>query len=236
VRFNQRIENRAAAERALKVTVTPAQPGDWHWVSDREVHYRPENYWLPGTRVSLNARLYGVDLGGGVYGETDGTLNFSVHDSWVGVADGASHQMRIFHNGQMVNSMPISMGQPNMPTHAGPHVISAQQPQIDMNSCSYGVCPPNPNAYNEIESWDEQISADGEYVHENPDTVAQQGNADVSHGCINLNQANAQWFYQHFGQGDVVNVVNSGGPPLPITDTYGDWEIPWQVWHNGGGA
>ena len=38
-----------------------------------------------------------------------------------------------------------------------------------------------------------------------------QGNSNVSHGCINLSPANAQWFYDNFGSGDPVVVKNSVG-------------------------
>jgi hypothetical protein len=103
-----------------------------------------------------------------------------------------------------------------------------------MNSCS--LVPPicgGPNAYNETEYWDERISNSGEFVHENPDTVGQQGNSNVSHGCINLNAADAQWFFNHFGIGDVVEVANSGGPQLPLYDRYGDWAVPWGTWSAG---
>ena len=35
------------------------------------------------------------------------------------------------------------------------------------------------------------------------------------------------------GLGDVVEVTNSGGPILPIYDTYGDWELSWADWQAG---
>jgi len=55
----------------------------------------------------------------------------------------------------------------------------------------------------------------------------------LSHGCVNLSPANAQWFYDHFGLGDVVTVTHSGGPPLPVWDTYGDWALRWAQWQAG---
>ena len=33
----------------------------------------------------------------------------------------------------------------------------------------------------------------------------------MSHGCINLSPANAQWFYDNFGSGDPVVIKNSVG-------------------------
>jgi lipoprotein-anchoring transpeptidase ErfK/SrfK len=112
-------------------------------------------------------------------------------------------------------------------------VISDKQQQVVMDSCTYGLCPPAPGAYKSTEYWDMRISNDGEFVHENPNTVAQQGASNVSHGCINLSPQNAQTFFNQFNLGDVVEVTNSGGPPLPVWDTYGDWELSWSAWQAG---
>lgn len=233
VRFDQDIPDRAAAERVLEVTSTPNQPGSWYWISDRELHYRPQDYWKPGTDVSVTINDYGVDLGDGVYGETDRTLDFAVHDSWVAKADGNTEQMQIFHNDQLVTTMPISMGKDSTPTHVGPHVISDKQREFTMDSCTYGVCPGQPGYYRSEEFFAERISNDGEFVHENPTSVTAQGSTNVSHGCINLNRENAEWFFDHFGLGDVVEVTNSGGPSLPVWDTYGDWAVSWPDWQQG---
>jgi lipoprotein-anchoring transpeptidase ErfK/SrfK len=233
VKFDKDITDKAAAEKALQVTSTPKQVGGWYWISKREVHYRPQVYWQPGSTIKLHAAIYGVNLGGDVYGQTDRDLNLKVHDSWVAKADGNTAQMQIFQNGNLVNTMPISMGKDATPTHLGAHVISDKQAKYTMDSCTYGVCPPDPKAYRSDEFFAERISNDGEFVHENPNSVGAQGHTNVSHGCINLNQANAQWFFNHFGLGDVVEVTNSGGPQLPVWDTYGDWAVPWSSWLAG---
>nr|CEL16190.1 ErfK/YbiS/YcfS/YnhG family protein [Kibdelosporangium sp. MJ126-NF4] len=232
VKFDKDIADKAAAEKALTVTSTPAQPGGWYWMNKREVHYRPQNYWQPGTTLKVHAGVYGVDLGGGTYGQTDRDLNLKVHDAWVAKADGNTEQMQIFQNGNLVKTMPISMGKDATPTHLGAHVISDKQRDYTMDSCTYGVCS-GPQAYKSLEHFAERISNDGEFVHENPNSVGSQGSSNVSHGCINLNAANAQWFFDHFGLGDVVEVTNSGGPQLPVWDTYGDWSASWNDWVSG---
>jgi lipoprotein-anchoring transpeptidase ErfK/SrfK len=233
VRFDTAVTDRAAAEKALAVTANPQQPGSWFWMSNTEVHYRPQSYWQPGSTVTVNARLYGVDLGDGVYGQTDRTETFRVHDAWIAKADGATKTMQIFDNGQLVKTMPISLGSPGFPTHDGPHVVSDKQPSIIMDSCTYGVCKGQPGYYRERVDLDERISSDGEFVHSAPWSVGQQGDSNVSHGCVNLSPSNAQWFYDHFGLGDVVEITNSGGHPLPVWDTYGDWALAWPQWQAG---
>lgn len=233
VRFNHPIQDKAAVEKALSVKSSPNQPGSWYWMSKTEVHYRAQNYWAPGTTINLHMGLYGLDTGGGVYGETDRDITIHVHDAWVAKADGNTEQMTIFRNGVQVNSMPVSMGKDKTPTHMGTHVISDKQTPYVMDSCTYGVCPGNPDYYHSTEFFAERISNDGEFVHENPNSVGSQGNANVSHGCINLNAQNAEWFFNNFGLGDVVEVTNSGGPALPVWDTYGDWAISWNQWQTG---
>jgi lipoprotein-anchoring transpeptidase ErfK/SrfK len=234
VRFDHAVHDRAAAEGALHVTTKPAQAGAWYWLSDTEVHYRPQTYWAAGSTITLDTGLFGVDLGGGVWGATNRSETIHVHDAWVAKADGNAEQMQIFHNGALAKTMPISLGSPGHPSHVGPHVISDKQPSMVMDSCTYGVCPGQPGYYKEQVDLDERISNDGEFVHSAPWSVGSQGGQNVSHGCVNLSPANAQWFFDHFGLGDVVEITNSGGPPLPLSDTYGDWELSWAQWQRGG--
>ena len=232
--FTKPVANKQAAQAALSVTSTPNQPCSWYWVNSTEVHCRAQTYWQPGTTITITAKVYGLNLGNGVYGAEDNSVTYHVHDAWVAKADGNTHQMQIYDNGAVVKTMNISMGRAALPTHVGAHVISEKSQTVQMNSCS--LVPPicgGPNAYNETEYWDERISNSGEFVHENPDTVGQQGNSNVSHGCINLDAADAQWFFNHFGIGDVVEVANSGGPQLPLYDRYGDWAVPWGTWSAG---
>ncbi|MCW2717194.1 Ig-like domain-containing protein [Pseudonocardia sp.] len=233
VQFNHPVKDRAAAQKALSVTSNPPQPGSWYWLSSTEVHYRPPTYWTANSTITLKADMFGVDLGGGTFGETNRTETIHVHDAWVAKADGASEQMQIFDNGTLVKTMPISLGSPGHPSHVGPHVISDKQPSIIMDSCTYGVCQGQPGYYKEQVNLDERISDDGEFVHSAPWSVGSQGGQNVSHGCVNLSPANAQWFFDHFGIGDVVEITNSGGPQLPLSDTYGDWELTWAQWQKG---
>lgn len=232
VQFTHPVSDRAGAQTRLRVTTTPPQPGAWFWMDDQHVHYRPAQFWKPGTVIDLDARLYGASLGGGIYGAQDVHATYRVHDALIAEADGNTDQMAILQNGKLINTLPISMGKGSTPTHSGIHVVSDKDQTVQMNSCSFGICS-GPQAYNVTEHWAERISNDGEFVHQNPDSVSAQGSTNVSHGCINLNEANSQWFFQHFGLGDVVEVTNSGGGALPIWDTYGDWSLPWPQWQTG---
>jgi lipoprotein-anchoring transpeptidase ErfK/SrfK len=231
--FDTPVQNKAAVQKAITISTSPSQEGAFYWVDSEELHYRAAQYWEAGTTIHVSAKIMGVNFGGGVYGAEDRTVTIHVHDAWIAKADGATKELKIYENGRLVKTMPTSLGKGSTPTHVGPHVISAKSKQVVMDSCSYGVCPPNPKAYKSTEYWAERMSNDGEFVHENPNTVGVQGSANVSHGCANLSEANAIWFFNHLGIGDVVEVTNSGGPKLPLDDRYGDWEVPWSTWQAG---
>jgi lipoprotein-anchoring transpeptidase ErfK/SrfK len=234
--FTEPVTNKAAVIEHLQITSDPPQPGAWYWIDNENVHYRPEQFWEPGTTLTVSATVYGLDLGDGVYGAENNSATYRVHDSWIAKADGATEQLQVFDNGQLIKTMPMSLGAPGFPTHEGIHVISDKQPSITMDSCTYGVCRGQPGYYREKVALDERISNDGEFVHSAPWSVGQQGNSNVSHGCVNLSPANAKWFYDHFGLGDVVETINSGGRPLPVWDLYGDWALPWSQWQAGVGS
>ncbi len=228
--FTNPVTNKSDVEKAITITTTPSQPVGFHWLSSTELDARPQAYWTAGTSIHVVTKLYGMDLGGGNYDKDDRDVTYKVHDSWIAQANGATEQMNILHNGSVVKTMSISMGKDATPTSLGAHVIFDKQQQVEMNSCTYHVCPPNPLAYDEIEYYAERITNGGEFVHENPATVGVQGHSNVSHGCINLNAADAQWFFNNLGWGDVVEVTNSNGPQLATTDFMGDWSIPWADW------
>ena len=72
VRFDVPVSNKASIERHLKVVSQPAQVGAFHWISDQEVHWRPRQYWRPGTDVTVTADIKGVSAGDGIYGQSTG--------------------------------------------------------------------------------------------------------------------------------------------------------------------
>jgi lipoprotein-anchoring transpeptidase ErfK/SrfK len=103
-----------------------------------------------------------------------------------------------------------------------------------MSSDSYGLPANSPYGYApEKVPYATKISIDGIYLHELDTTVNQQGNTNVSHGCLNLNYTNAKWYYENSVVGDVVKVINSGGPTIQVFQG-GDWSLPWTQWVKGG--
>lgn len=231
--FSESIEDKQAAEDAISVKTDPEVEGSFYWFSDTEVHWRPEEFWTPGTTISMDIDVYGKDLGNGVYGEENREAAFTIGDSVIARADGASHRMSVEINGDVVRTMPISMGEPEFASNNGIHVVTEQHKRYEMDSSTYGLSPDEGGYVTTVE-YATRISNGGEFVHAAPWSVGAQGNRNVSHGCINLSTENARWFYDTFGKGDVVIQTNTGGPELQPWDGFGDWQIPWEKWQTGG--
>ncbi|BDX32360.1 transpeptidase [Mycobacterium antarcticum] len=233
VRFDENIPDRLAAQRAIAVTTEPPVEGAFYWLSDREVRWRPAQYWKPGTAVNVEVNTYGVDLGQGLFGQEDVSRNFTVGDEVIATADDATKTMTVRVNGAVVRTMPISMGKNSSPTDNGTYIIGDRYSFLVMDSSTYGVPVNSAEGYRTEVNWATQMSYSGIYVHSAPWSVGSQGRANVSHGCLNVNPDNAKWFYDTAKRGDVVQVINTVGPTLPGIDGLGDWNIPWDQWKAG---
>lgn len=244
VRFDEPIQDKAAAERSLRVSTTPAVRGAWHWFSDQVVHWRPRTYWAPGTQVRVTAKVYGVHVGDGIYGQQDVSSSFRIGRSRIATVDDRTHQMTVRVDGKVVRTIPVAMGKNqsisvggrtiNYLTQSGPHIVAEKHQVKVMSSASYGVTDKkHPEYYEEKIPLAVRISPDGEFVHAASWSVADQGVRNVSHGCVNISPTHAQWFYDNFGYGDIVDIRNTGRA-LPQAAGYNEWGIPWSEWVAGG--
>lgn len=233
VRFDENIPDRIAAQKAITVTTTPAVEGAFYWVSNREVRWRPRDFWAPGTIVDVAVNTYGTDLGDGLYGQQNRSARFTIGDRVIAEADDNTKTLTIRRNGEIVKTMPISMGKDSTPTPNGVYIIGDRYRELIMDSATYGVPSNSPNGYRLEVDWATQMSYSGVYVHSAPWSVGSQGSANVSHGCLNVSPANAQWFYENTKRGDIVEVQGTVGSVLNGTEGLGDWNIPWSLWKTG---
>ena len=232
VTFDEDVTDRAAVERQLRVTTTPPVAGSWSWLSDRTVHYRPEQFWPSGTHVAVDADVYGVDVGGGIRGQASPHVEFDVGPKRVAVVDATELVLRIYEDDQLVRTMPTSLGKASSPTPTGTYVVMQQSLDYTMRSASYGVPLDAPGGYETPVEYASRLSNSGIFVHGAPWSVRDQGRRNVSHGCLNVSVADAGWFFEHFGRGDVVEVQNAGGR-LEVGDGFSDWNASWADWTAG---
>jgi lipoprotein-anchoring transpeptidase ErfK/SrfK len=241
-KFDEPIGNKANAERHLVVTTNPPVIGSWNWVDDQTARWRPEKYYAPGTSVTVTANIFGVPLGDKLYGQDDEHVSFRIGDSHVSIADDNTKQVSVFENGKLVRTMPTSMGMGGTEsvggttvsfwTPSGVYTVIDKANPVIMDSSTFGLPINSRLGYRETIPYATRISMDGIYLHQLNATVWAQGNTNTSHGCLNLNGENAKWFYGFSVPGDIVEVRNTGGPPLQLKQN-GDWSVPWAEWRKG---
>ncbi|VFB01757.1 L,D-transpeptidase catalytic domain [Nocardia cyriacigeorgica] len=233
IQFDENIPDRKAAQEAIKITTEPAVEGAFYWVNNREVRWRPEHFWAPGTKVTIDVNVYGKDLGDGLYGADDIHSNFTIGDAVIFTADDATKQVTVEKNGQVIRTMPTSMGKDSTPTDNGIYIVADKHREIIMDSSTYGVAVNSPDGYRTPVDFATRISYSGIFFHSAPWSVGQQGYSNTSHGCLNLSPENARWVFENAKRGDITIVKNTVGGTLSGVDGLGDWNIPWSEWKAG---
>jgi lipoprotein-anchoring transpeptidase ErfK/SrfK len=227
VTFNRSIHDKAQVERSFTLQSSKPVVGAWYWLDDKTVWFRPKKYWPVHDKVRFTAHLAGVRGANGMYGTANLSRHFNVGESLVTVASTSTHRMRVWVNGKLRFDWPISTGQPGDDTPDGNYLTIEKGNPVDMDSCSFGVCPGDPGYYNELVYDSVRFTWSGDYIHSAPWSVGEQGFTNVSHGCVNLAPGYAAWYYDQAGRGDPVTIVGS-----PVRGTWGDgwtiWFLPWK--------
>lgn len=221
VTFDVPVTDRASMEKHMTVTSTPAQAGSWHWLSDTEVHWRPRTYWKAGTDVHVAVDVNSVPAGGGIYGQEDREVDFQVGDAHIYKVDAQTHQMKVFSNGKLVRTIPITTGKPGFTTRSGVKVIIEKFASKRMNSETVGITGSEAYDLDNVQ-WAMRLTYSGEFIHAAPWSVGSQGYANVSHGCTGMSTDNAKWLYDLSRRGDVVETTGTDRP-MTLDNGYGDW-------------
>jgi lipoprotein-anchoring transpeptidase ErfK/SrfK len=234
VRFDVPVTNKASIERHIHVTSVPAQTGAFHWISDKEVHWRPAKYWQPGTKVTIDADIDSVPAGNGIFGQKSRTNTFTVGRKQVSKVDMRTHQLRVFRDGKLIRTIPITTGQqPKFTTRSGIKVIVEKNLSRHMRSETVGIPRDSADGY-DIDNvrFAMRLTYSGEFLHAAPWSVGSQGHANVSHGCTGMSTANAGWLYEHSMIGDVVEYTGSDRP-MTLANGIGDWNLPFNEYAAG---
>ncbi|MFD5074014.1 Ig-like domain-containing protein [Streptomyces sp. NPDC058371] len=234
--FNKPVTDKAAVERRLRVTSSPAVVGAWSWLKDRNgkdrVDYRPRTYWKPGTKVSLRMNLDGVAAGGGLYGTQTRKIDFTVRKAVVTTVDVTKKSMTVTRDGEKLRTLPVSTGKKGFETWNGTMVVLSKVPTIRMDSSTVGIFGPEAYDLGKVK-WDVQLTTSGTYAHAAPWNEGKFGRVNGSHGCIGMSTSDAKWFFHQVHYGDPVTVVHSKDDTVPVNNGYGDWNVGWAEWQAG---
>jgi lipoprotein-anchoring transpeptidase ErfK/SrfK len=237
LQFNRDIDDRAAVERAIHVTARPAVEIRPHWFGKDRLDFRPENYWTPGTQVTVDLRLRDVEGARGVYGIQYKTFSFTVGRSQVSLVDAARHTMEVRRDGVLMATLPITAGSPQHTTYNGKMVVMEMLEVTRMNSRTVGFggeydIPDVPHAL--------RLTDSGTFVHGNYWAPDAPGHVNISHGCVGLRDVKgggadtpAGWFFDRSLIGDVVEVVHSNDKKVAPDNGLGGWNMGWKAWKAG---
>ena len=231
VTFDVPVTDKASFEKHMSVTSTPRQAGSWHWLSDNEAHWRPKTYWKAGTDVHVDVDVNSIPAGNGVFGQESRQLDFHVGDAHVYKVNAQTHQMKVYSNGKLLRTIPITTGKPGFTTRSGVKVIIEKFASKRMNSETVGIR--GAEAYNiDDVKWAMRLTYSGEFIHAAPWSVGSQGYANVSHGCTGMSTENAGWLYAMSRRGDVVEYVGTD-KPMTLDNGYGDWNESFKQYEQG---
>ncbi|MEH6821292.1 MAG: Ig-like domain-containing protein [Dietzia psychralcaliphila] len=242
-KFDQPVADRTTVEKHMTVTTEPSVEGNWFWVDDATAHWRPEDYYATGTRVRVELDTEGRNLGGGQWGGESTEVDFTIGDRRVAIADDETKTVSVFHNQELVKTMPTSMGKGGWATYngvtmhfwtqRGTYTVLDKASTVVMDSSTYGL--PLDVGYKVTVDHGVRLTNEGIYFHALASSMWAQGNTNVSHGCLNLSPDDASWYFDQAVAGDIVEVRNTGGPEQEIWQN-GDWAVPWSTWQRGAGA
>nr|WP_309230417.1 L,D-transpeptidase [Nocardia sp. SYP-A9097] len=209
INFKEPVGDHAAAEKSIRITSTNKVDGHFYWRGDSQVRWRPEEFWPSGSKVTV---------------EAGGTKSaYEIGDEFVATADDTTHEIVVTRNGEVVRTMPTSMGKTGHETPNGTYIVSERNRKMIMDSSTYGVPTTAPEGYKLEVEYATRMSNSGIFVHAAPWSVAQQGKSNSSHGCLNVSTEDAKWYMDNVKKGDPVVVKNTAGGTLSTSDGWGDW-------------
>jgi lipoprotein-anchoring transpeptidase ErfK/SrfK len=231
IKFGRAIpeKNRAAVERRMVVTATPAQEGTWHWISSTEVHFRPKVFWKANSKVSYKVRLAGVPMGDGWYGRSDISVDLNIGRSFVMTVSNKTKKMTVRLNGQVVKTIPVSLGKPGTPSSSGTMVVIEKKRKTVFDTLAE-LGPVK--GYRTKIDFAQRITWSGQFIHAAPWSEGKQGKVNVSHGCVNVSEKMGAWLFGKTLMGDPITVTGTE-EKLKNGNGWTDWNMSWDQYKKG---
>ncbi|MFJ8314134.1 MULTISPECIES: Ig-like domain-containing protein [unclassified Streptomyces] len=228
--FDHPVKDKAAVERRLKLTTDNNTEGSWGWVKEAltgkyRADWRPKEYWKPGTKVTLQADLNGVETGEGRYLVRSYSTAFTIGRSQVAKVDLTTHRLTLERDGQDIKTMPVTGGDEQHETWNGKMTLMAKEGTIRMNSQTVGMG----SEYDQMVQKSMRLTISGTYAHQAEWAEATIGTSNTSHGCLGFTTADATWLYDQAQVGDVF-VVQGGKEMMATGNGYGEWNLSYAEW------
>lgn len=232
--FDHPVKNKAAVEKALKVSTSNETEGSWGWLQDYSgkdrIDWRPKEYWKPGTKVTLAAELNGIDTGAdGGWFVRDYLTTFTIGAAQVVKVDLDGHRLSLHRDGKQVFQAPMSGGTPggDKASWRGTAVLMSKEGTINMRSETVGLG----DAYDKMVDYSMRLTWSGMYAHAAPWNSGYFGNANRSSGCLGMSDANASALYGQVRVGDPFEITGADAKgTVAEGNGYGAWNVSWADW------
>jgi lipoprotein-anchoring transpeptidase ErfK/SrfK len=233
VYWNNPVKDRAAVEKRLSVKTSVPVEGTWHWVSSKQVNYRPKDYWPAGTKITVNIATQGVNAGNGVWGSASRQIDFTIGKSVVSKVDVKKHTMTVTINGKLARTIPITAGKDGFTTRSGVKVIMEKYRTKRMDARTVGIQPGDPEYYDIHDvQFAQRVTSSGEFIHGAPWSSGSQGSENVSHGCVGMSLKDGAWYFAQTLRGDPV-VVTGTTRGMESGNGWTDWNQSWTAYKAG---
>ncbi|ASW53883.1 Ig-like domain-containing protein [Plantactinospora sp. KBS50] len=231
VKFGRAIPEdvRADVQRRMTVQTTPAQEGAWRWISSTEVHYRPKEFWQAGTRLQYKVQVGGLPMGGDWYGRADLTIDAKVGPSFIMSVDNATKRMTVTKDGNVVKTILVSLGKKSTPSSSGTMLVMEKFKHTVFDTTT--ELGPEDGYRTDID-FAQRITYGGEFIHAAPWSEGKQGSVNVSHGCVNVSEADGKWLFEQTRIGDPITVKGTERQ-LKNGNGWTDWNLSWEEYVEG---
>lgn len=227
VQFNRPVTDRAAVLQALEVETSEEVEGGWYWIDASEVHWRPKEFWPPGTKVTIRDNLVGIDAGNGVWGVSRRESSFTVGREQVLKVDVRKHQMKVVRNGKVIKTFDVSTGKAGWETRNGIKVLMEKVTNKKWTNEAIDA----PEEYTLRSSYAMRMTNSGEFVHDAP-WNGRIGRDNTSHGCVGMRVGDMRWLFSNSIIGDPVIVTGSPKKFNELWNRYQDWNVDWEDWQD----
>jgi len=212
---------------------TDIGPAGWAWLDEDTAVYRPKEFWPAGTEVTVTTRpspaVIPTEGGSDLRWVASLDRTFTIGRSQVVRVDSDTHRATVVRDGDVVRTMPVSLGKEGWTTRSGVKTLMETYESKEMTGESIGA----EEDYTLDVPYAIRITDSGEFIHGAPWAAANLGRRNGSHGCTNLSVPDARWLFENHLLGDPVVTTGTGRGIDASNGTGAVWNVDWSTWRTG---
>jgi lipoprotein-anchoring transpeptidase ErfK/SrfK len=234
INFNRDVPAKARddVQNAITVTATkPLGPAAWGWLDANTIVFRPRTFWPANTTITATVNLAKVKVpinAKDLIGKGRTTVRLKTGDALITKVNGKSQTATVYRNGKKVRTVKVSTGKAGWRTRTGIKIIHEKVRNKVFTNTAIGEYN---ETYRLVSSYALRLTYSGEFLHAAPWATSRLGRFAGSHGCTNVSDTDAKWYYNQAKFGDPVITTGTGGTRAqPGNGLGGVLNVPWKAW------